>query len=511
MRVIVAARLSRIAKGQTGIDTQDEDSQEFAEENGHEIIATIADRKSGVAAMWDRPNLKPWVTRQDYMEQYDGIIAAKQDRLSRADWSDEARIRLWAEKHGKTLFIVDRNLQWPPRDPDDRERWNAGAEAARREWESTSKRYRRMQRALREQKYFVGKRSYGYRIVDADDHKTLAIDNAQATIVREIFRRYLAGESQKTICDWLVSENIPAPQPHKDDDGNATDVTKTWSSQAVRRILSNPIYIGRVIVKGQTYLRVPEIISPADFEQAQEIRTSRATRGTAAKEVAILTGVIKCEHGHPMYRMKGRKTPSVPDGLYYYCSAEVAPKGQRYLAPLAEADAEVNEYIETIGDLPNVIKKMTPARQYADKVAEIRQDIRELAADDDDFIPRAAELQAELKRYKELASKAAQPKPVIDRKPDGSVRTIAEAWESRDSAEKRAWLLEREWSVIVRKVPRLEMPTRKPGGQYAEFEYAYHVNTGELIADIEALGFPVREYWKQLAELPKRLGITSEH
>src|SRR5262245_13223422 len=101
--------------------------------------------------MEERPNLKPWVTDHAHMAPYDGIVAAKQDRLSRADWSDEARIRLWAEEHGKTLFIVDRNLQWPPIDEDGRERWNNGAEQARREWEATSKRYRRMQRNLRSQ------------------------------------------------------------------------------------------------------------------------------------------------------------------------------------------------------------------------------------------------------------------------------------------------------------------------------------------------------------------------
>src|ERR1700750_852021 len=199
MRVIIAARLSRLAKGQTGIDTQDEDAREWAQENGHEVIATIADRKAGPTAMWDRPNLRDWVTKPDYIKLYDGIVAAKQDRLSRADWSDEARIRLWAEETGKTLFIVDRNLRWPPRDADDRERWNNGAEQARREWENTSKRYRRMQRSLREQHYFVGQRSYGFRIVALGDHKTLEIYGPEANIVREIFGRYIKGESLKQI------------------------------------------------------------------------------------------------------------------------------------------------------------------------------------------------------------------------------------------------------------------------------------------------------------------------
>ncbi len=507
MRVIIAARLSRIAKGQTGIDTQDEDAREWAEDNGHEVIATIADRKPGPLAMWDRPNLKPWVTQDDYMALYDGIVAAKQDRLSRADWSDEARIRLWAEEKGKSLFIVDRNLRWPPRDADDRERWNNGAEQARREWENTSKRYKRMQRSLRSNHYFVGKRSYGYRIVESGDHKTLVIDEDQAKIVREMFRRYIKGESLKQISAWLIAEKIPTPQPPKDENGDPLD-RGTWSSQAVRRILRNPIYMGRVIVKGQLYMRVPGIVEPAIFDKAQEIMASRVTRGPAARDIAILTGVIKCEHGHPMYRMIGRPNATAPDGAYYYCNPEVAPKGQRYLAPLADADAAVSAAIEAIGDLPNTIKRMSPSQEYANRQAEIKQEMRELLDQDPpNVLERLAVLQAERDRIKDLASKAAAPKPVIDRKPDGTIRTIAEAWKETDNASKRAWLLERGWQVTAHKVPRLVMPASKPGGQYGQYEYIYSIDGGELTADLEALGFPARDYLRALAELPERLGI----
>jgi DNA invertase Pin-like site-specific DNA recombinase len=482
MRVIVAARLSRIAKGQTGIDTQDEDAREWAEEHGHEIISTVADRKSGTAAMWDRPNLKPWVSQDDYMELYDGIVAAKQDRLSRADWSDEARIRLWAEENGKSLFIVDRNLQWPPRDADDRERWNNGAEQARREWENTSKRYQRMHRSLRDQHYFVGKRTYGYRIVEAGDHKTLEIDEDQARVVREMFQRYLAGESLIEIRNWLVAAKIPAPQPRKDDDGNPVDVCKTWSSQAVRRILSNPVMTGRVMVHGRTYLRVTGIIEPADFEKVREALDSKATRGKANKPTAMLTGIIRCEHGHPMFRLKGRQIPSVPDGMYYYCSAEVAPKGQRHLVPMTEADQAANDFVMSFDDQPNFIMKMSPAQKYANQIAEVKAEIRELDPMASDFMERVAEKRAELERLQELASKAAESKPTLDRKPDGTIRFIGEAWESMDTAAKRAWLLERGVMVIAHKVPRTD------GNGH---DYTFVIDPGDIIQRLESLrGLP---------------------
>lgn len=450
-RAIVAARLSRKGKRQTGIDTQDYDSQDYCDDHELTVIQVVADTKSGTMAPWDRPNLKPWVTDPDYMALYDVIVAAKHDRLSRADWSDEARIRIWAEEHRKKLILVDQDLQWPPRNDGDRQRWNNAAEQSRREWESTSKRYSRMQRSLRDGKFFIGKRSFGYSIVGVtckqspceceDDHKTLEIKESEAKHVREIFRSYLAGQSLAQIRDWVISLGIRAMQG------------EVWSSQAIRRILRNPIYVGRVQYKGQTYMQCPAIINPADFDKVQEMLAGKATRGPQSKAPAMLTGVIQCDHGHKMYRMKGRKIPTVPDGLYYYCNPEVAPKGQRLLIPLTYVDKFVNDSImEDYGSEPHYVRKMSPGRQYANRIAEIRMDIKEVNATDDDFMERVAGMRAEIKRLEALASKDAGPKWVADRKDDGTVRTIGEVWESMDKGQKAQWLRANQWTVTVSKM-----------------------------------------------------------
>ena len=69
MRLILAARLStrKTQKGDIGITTQDQQGREWAEREGHTIVAVVADYKSGRIAPWDRPNLKPWVTRPEKM------------------------------------------------------------------------------------------------------------------------------------------------------------------------------------------------------------------------------------------------------------------------------------------------------------------------------------------------------------------------------------------------------------------------------------------------------------
>lgn len=445
MRLILAARLSQTMRGQTGIDTQDMDARDWARDLGHQIVATVADRKSGTAAMWDRPKLRPWVTDPELIALYDGIVAAKQDRLSRADSSDEARIRLWAEEHGKTLFIVDRNLQWPPRDADDRERWNNGAEQVRREWENASKRYRRAQAYLRGQAFFVGKKPYGYQIVTVpgsgrtpeDDHKTLEPDPVTAPIVRGMARRYLDGRSFREIRDWLTSQAIPVPQQPKDRTG------KGWTSQAVRRILSNQAIAGRVQTNGRTVLRVEAIVPMEQFRQMERLMKSRATRGSAAQETALLTGILVCKDGEPMYRIKGRSVPSCPNGLYYYCSAEICPKGNRMLVPLAYLDAAVNDAVMAIADLPHLVIKVTPGNDHSEEIAQIKKDVTELDVESATYDSDLARFRAEIARLRELDRTGAKASEA-EIKPDG--RTVGKVWKSLDTAARRQWLLARKGS-----------------------------------------------------------------
>lgn len=79
MRVIVAARLSVLAEGQTGLDSQEQEAVRWAQQQGHEIVEVVKDHKTGKSHLWDRPNLKPWVTDPVLMSSYDAIVALKVD------------------------------------------------------------------------------------------------------------------------------------------------------------------------------------------------------------------------------------------------------------------------------------------------------------------------------------------------------------------------------------------------------------------------------------------------
>jgi DNA invertase Pin-like site-specific DNA recombinase len=370
------------------------------------------------------------ITDPKRMALYDGILVSKIDRLTRKeDWD----IRQWAEQHGKKILVVSPELEWPPPSGEagtaTRMIWDSLMNLARGEWENTSTRYLRMQRALRDQAFFVGKPPYGYHIVQVDgtDHKTLAPDPVTSAIVRGMARRYLEGQSLSQICEWLNVSSIPVPQPSNAKPG------KGWSATAVSRILRNQAIVGRVQTNGKTVLRVEPLVSIEDFRRIESTMKGRATRGAQQQTTAMMTGLLFCHNGHPMYRLQGRKIPSVPDGLYYYCRE--CPKGERLLVPLVKVNQAVNDSIMDKGDEPHFITEVTPGDDWAEEIDQVKHDISDLDPEADEYDTRLRTLRDELKRLRSLPSRPAK----TERNPDG--KTIGEFWESQDTAGKRQHLL----------------------------------------------------------------------
>jgi site-specific DNA recombinase len=480
MDVIVAARLSKKIKGkaQTTITSQDLDGREWAEQEGHNVVATVADAASGKLAMWQRPNLGPWVTDPELMTKYQGIVAAKQDRLSRADWRDEGDMRRWAEDNDKTLFIVDHNLRWPPRNDanrdDDISRWNDGAEQARREWNEASRRYKRMQKALITDNYLVGKASYGYRAMgvnckespcrcyelrNEEDHKTLTIHEPEAQVIREAKRRYLErGEAVKSICDDFNARRIPSPM-WRGEPG------RHWHIKTLADLLRNPAIAGRRMdANGKTVLRFEGIVTWQEHEQLVARLDSRANRkGISPANTYLLTGILFDEAGYPMYGVSHRKR-----WHYYRCHH------CGFAIHMGQADQEVSDaVIEIYGHLPHMVKRVIPGANHFETIARLRQDRNELNDLADDYTERHAEITAEIRRLTKLDAEHPQPDEV-KWAPDG--KTIRQHWESLDNAARRDWLRENGWKITV--IKDSEMPNG----------WRLRIDGGELTKDARALG-----------------------
>ena len=311
LNLVLAGRLSQKSAGQTGLDTQDEDARAMALANGANIVAAAVDHISGRVSPFDRPKLGPWLTDPALIAAHDGILASKIDRLTRhRDWD----VRQWAEQHGKKIVIAQPELVWPP-EPGDIATpiiWDNLVNIAASEWEQTSMRYRRMHKALLDQAFFVGKKPYGYEIVlvEGTEHKTLQPHPVTAAVVRSIFELYLSEEwSVRRIAAWLNEMGIEEPQPPKN---GAVRKNPGWNDSAVQRILRSPAAIGRIMRLGKTVLRVEPLVSADDYKRAQAIMDKRGTRKAVTSDTAMMTGMLFCQNGHPMYRLRGREVPSNP-------------------------------------------------------------------------------------------------------------------------------------------------------------------------------------------------------
>ena len=172
-----------------------------------------------------------------------------------------------------------------------------------------------MQKSKRDQKSFVGKPPYGYRIVkiDGTNIKTLEPDLETAPVVKSLFQMYDQGMSIYQIVDWLNGKGIRSRKS-----------VKGWQHNTVRRILQNPSTVGRIRYKGNTVLRVQPLVPLEDYNRVSALIKSRATRGPGRKDTALLTGMVFCDNGSPMYRQRAR------NDYFYYCN-HGCPAGSRLM------------------------------------------------------------------------------------------------------------------------------------------------------------------------------------
>ncbi|MFF3653848.1 recombinase family protein [Streptomyces olivochromogenes] len=156
---------------------------------------------------------------------------------------------------------------------------------------------RRLKDALkdkaREGKPHVGNRPYGYT------GNGQAIIEEEAEIVREVFRRYLDGESPLGIAQDLTARGVK------------TSKGKTWQPENVRHLLSSNFVAGVRIHQGEevgtgTW---PAIIDRGQWDEVQRFREYRAARSRDKQKrptrYYVLRGVVTCACGA---RMGGTNT-----------------------------------------------------------------------------------------------------------------------------------------------------------------------------------------------------------
>ena len=426
MRILVAARLSQLADGQTGLDTQDAQATAWATANGHVIVHVAADRKSGTVQPWNRPHLRPWVTEDSKLAQYDAVLAYRLDRLSRGDNQSTNAIEAWAHDHRKQLLTVD-GLVFPCEGADGI-RWDVVKRIAHEEWLKTSERYSRMQAYLVSEGKLTGRPCFGYAVVPAEDgkHKTLAPTDQGRRYVPEIYARVIDGESLDAIARWLISEGV------------RPESGKKWWARSLGTLVRNPaMMVLRTDASGRTILRYEPLVDAVTFRRAGEALDSRPKRGPVNPgNASLMSGYLRCYRcdDSPMYAIKAGNGNT---HLYYRCSGKGPQRrGCGNMLQLGAVDELMSEVMSGL-TRPEVDVTLVPGHNHAAELENVKLEMRELVLRDLPDVEMDAEL-ARLRAERDRLNGLESVPDRWERRPTG--RTYGEVWQALDLAGRRAWL-----------------------------------------------------------------------
>jgi len=153
----------------------------------------------------------------------------------------------------------------------------------------------------------------GYKYIE--DNGGLIIDNYEAMQIKEIFKLYNEGKGYHKIAELLNKKGYKK--------GNGF----MWQLNAVKRVLTNPIYKGYIEYNNEVYIGLHQpIVSKDLFDKTQELIKKRSSN-SRPKSKYLLGGMLWC--GYCGARMKATwitRYKKGPKHYYYICySASGSP------------------------------------------------------------------------------------------------------------------------------------------------------------------------------------------
>lgn len=306
MRAVVYARFSSHGQSEQSIEGQLRDCHAFAEREGYSIVHEYIDRAKS-ARSDNRPRFQDMI-KDAAKKQFQVIIVWKLDRFARNRY-DSAIYKARLKKHGVTVLSVMERLTDSPEGI-----ILEGMLESMAEFYSAnlSQNVLRGQReTISKGKWCGGNVPYGYKPVDG----RLVEDPRTAPIIREVFKRYAAGEQKVQIIASLNERGLRGR--------NGKPFTKTSFQTA----LSNPTYIGQHAWNGAVIDGCADaLIDEKTYLAAQEQLKLHA-RAPAASKASVdyqLQGKAYC--GICGARMNGESGYGKGGTQYHYYSCSTRKK-----------------------------------------------------------------------------------------------------------------------------------------------------------------------------------------
>jgi site-specific DNA recombinase len=343
------------------LDAQREASEAFIKSQAHEGWRLIRDQYNDggySGGSMDRPALQKLLADvQD--RRIDVIVVYKVDRLTRS-LADFAKLVELFDKHEVSFVSVTQSFNTTT--SMGRLTLNVLLSLAQFEREVTGERIRdKITASKKKGMWMGGVVPLGYRVED----RALHIVDGHAEIVRSLFRRYLEAGSVVRLKQHLDHEGFRLPV-RIDGVGRSTGGGEI-SRGHIYKILSNPIYVGRIAHKGLAHEGQHKPIVPQDlWDQVQRCLSDRhgafkAKRTRQASE-ALLAGKLFDDRGNrmsPSWASKGSKR------WRYYVSQAALQGDNSKAGSVVRLPAA---YVE--GLVADAVTKLSSSR--ADSQADIR-------------------------------------------------------------------------------------------------------------------------------------------
>lgn len=167
--------------------------------------------------------------------RWKGVLVVEVERLARGDTIDQGRVAK-SFKFSNTKIITPIKI-YDPNDEFDEEYFEFGLFMSRREYKTINRRLQRGRvSSVKEGKYVGSVAPFGYdRVKLVKDKGYTLAKNDEAPVVEKMFQLYAYNEI--AINEVVRRLNLAGYKPRK---------AKEWTISAVKDILSNPIYIGKI-------------------------------------------------------------------------------------------------------------------------------------------------------------------------------------------------------------------------------------------------------------------------
>jgi DNA invertase Pin-like site-specific DNA recombinase len=329
-KIGIYIRVSTEEQKSKGISLHDQEQRgiEFCKNNNYDYEIFEDGGISGETPIEKRPALnlliekllaKPIIIDGEKVNEFYGIYVVEIDRLTR-DTKIGRFIKETLIENKIKLFVSD-GKETNFDDPSDNLMWELKSLLSEFENKKTKVRIRNtLKRNTIDGKAGGGKLlNYGYT---KDKSKMLIIDDNEAPVVKKIFKLSIEGYGTKKISHILNEENIPTKRMTEKAKMIVREQEKVdfiWRDSVIYKLLTNPIYKGKRLFKGEFY-DCPAIIEENAFDAVQELLKNRKnTKDTTNKYFYLLKGVIYCAKcGSRMY---GRKRIDLSDNQYI-CSSQ---------------------------------------------------------------------------------------------------------------------------------------------------------------------------------------------